>query len=153
MTKVIVFANQKGGVAKTTSAIALAQALALVGKCIIFLDLDPHENASNTLRLNDVHPSLYDLITADEDDKTILSRRLQKVEGCQYISAVRGDLAYLRLTCNSTVRDVNSSSGSSLRTTRGFDAIIMDTPPTLGILTVNALTSADTVIVPVGPDP
>ena len=57
MTKVIVFANQKDGVAKTTFAIALAQALALVGKRIIFLDLDPHENASNTLRLNDVHPS------------------------------------------------------------------------------------------------
>ena len=81
----------------------MAQALALVGKRIIFLDLDPHENASNTLRLKDVHPSLYDLMTAE-------------------------------------------------RTTRGFDAIIMDTPPTLDILTVNALTSADTVIVPVGPD-
>ncbi len=48
MTKVIVFANQKGGVAKMTSSIALAQALTLVGKRIMFLDLDPQENASNT---------------------------------------------------------------------------------------------------------
>lgn len=52
MTKIIAFANQKGGVAKTTSAIALAQTLAMEGKRILFLDLDPQENASNTLRVN-----------------------------------------------------------------------------------------------------
>ena len=54
MTKIIAFANQKGGVAKTTSAIALAQTLAMEGKCILFLDLDPQENASNTLRVNHI---------------------------------------------------------------------------------------------------
>ena len=52
VTKIIAFANQKGGVAKTTSAIALAQTLAMEGKRILFLDLDPQENASNTLRVN-----------------------------------------------------------------------------------------------------
>lgn len=55
MTKIIAFANQKGGVAKTTSAIALAQTLAMEGKRILFLDLDPQENASNTLRVNHNH--------------------------------------------------------------------------------------------------
>ena len=63
MTKVIAFANQKGGGAKTTSAVALAQSLAMEGKRILFLDLDPQENASNTLRVNNT-PTLYDLMKA-----------------------------------------------------------------------------------------
>lgn len=153
MTKVIVFANQKGGVAKTTSAIALAQALALDGKRIMFLDLDPQENASNTLRLKDDHPSLYDLMTADEDDKTILSRCLQKVEGCQNISAVRGDLRLSSADLQFNRQGREFIVREQLENNKeDFDAIIMDTPPTLGILTVNALTSADTVIVPISPD-
>lgn len=71
MTKIIAFANQKGGVAKTTSAIALAQTLAMEGKRILFLDLDPQENASNTLRVNHM-PALYDLMKARKpDDETL----------------------------------------------------------------------------------
>ena len=153
MTKVIALANQKGGVAKTTSAIALAQALALDGKHIMFLDLDPQENASNTLRLSDKYPSLFDVMTAPEDNKSIFTDSLQPVEGCKNISAIRGDirLSSADMQFNRQGREfiikehLDKHKGS-------FDAVIIDTPPTLGILTVNALTASDTVIVPISPD-
>lgn len=79
MIKIIAFANQKGGVAKTTSAIALAQTLAMEGKRILFLDLDPQENASNTLRVNHM-PTLYDLMKARKPDDETLKKSFCQLE-------------------------------------------------------------------------
>lgn len=154
MTKVIAFANQKGGVAKTTSAIALAQALALDGKKVLFFDLDPQENASNTLRLNrDNYPGLYDLMTAPENDADIFCRSLQQVEGCNNITAIRGDLRLSSADLQFNRQGREFLIREQLENNKSvFDVVIMDTPPTLGILTVNALTGADTVVVPISPD-
>ena len=89
MTKIIAFANQKGGVAKTTSAIALAQTLAMEGKRILFLDLDPQENASNTLRLNHDIPSLNDFMEAAENDYAIPSSVTTNTPSCCLIPNIR----------------------------------------------------------------
>ena len=91
VTKIIAFANQKGGVAKTTSAIALAQTLAMEGKRILFLDLDPQENASNTLRVNHT-PTLYDLMKARKPDDETLNKRFYQLEDNKNITAIRGDI-------------------------------------------------------------
>ena len=153
MTKVIVFANQKGGVAKTTSAIALAQSLALDGKKVLFFDLDPQENASNTLRLSMDKPNLYDLMTAQDNDKNTFQSCLQEVEGCKNITAIRGNiqLSAADLMFNRQGREFIIKERLDGKID-DFDAVIMDTPPALGVLTVNALTSANTVVVPISPD-
>lgn len=153
MTKVIAFANQKGGVAKTTSAIALAQSLALDGKRVLFFDLDPQENASNTLRLSMDKPNLYDLMTAQHNDRTVFQACLQPVEGCNNITAIRGniqlsaaDLVFNRQGREFIIKErLDGNIGN-------YDVVIMDTPPALGVLTVNALTCANTVVVPISPD-
>ena len=153
MTKVIVFANQKGGVAKTTTAIALAQSLALDGKKVLFFDLDPQENASNTLRLKQDVPNLYDLMTAPDGDTSVFDACLQSVEGCKNITAIRGNiqLSAADLMFNRQGREFIIKERLEAHKS-GFDVVIMDTPPALGVLTVNALTSANTVVVPISPD-
>ncbi len=153
MTKVIVFANQKGGVAKTTTAIALAQSLALDGKKVLFFDLDPQENASNTLRLKQDVPNLYDLMTAPDGDTSVFDACLQSVEGCKNITAIRGNiqLSAADLMFNRQGREFIIKERLEAHKS-GFDVVIMDTPPALGVLTVNALTSANTVVVPISPE-
>ena len=152
MTKIIAFANQKGGVAKTTSAIALAQTLAMEGKRILFLDLDPQENASNTLRVNHM-PTLYDLMKARKPDDETLKKSFCQLEDNKNITAIRGDIRLASADMEFVftgrefiIRDILR------RCCDPYDVVIMDTPPNLGILTVNALSAAHTVVIPVSPD-
>ena len=152
MIKIIAFANQKGGVAKTTSAIALAQTLAMEGKRILFLDLDPQENASNTLRVNHM-PTLYDLMKARKPDDETLKKSFCQLEDNKNITAIRGDIRLASADMEFVftgrefiIRDILR------RCCDPYDVVIMDTPPNLGILTVNALSAAHTVVIPVSPD-
>ena len=152
VTKIIAFANQKGGVAKTTSAIALAQTLAMEGKRILFLDLDPQENASNTLRVNHM-PTLYDLMKARKPDDETLKKSFCQLEDNKNITAIRGDIRLASADMEFVftgrefiIRDILR------RCCDPYDVVIMDTPPNLGILTVNALSAAHTVVIPVSPD-
>ena len=153
MTKIIAFANQKGGVAKTTSAIALAQILSMDGKKVLFLDLDPQENASNTLSLNSDIPSLYDFMDAGEKDYALLSQCFQQVKDCPNITAIHGSIRLSAADMRYTMQGREYILYERLKTyLDNYDVVIIDTPPSLGLLTVNALTCADTVVVPVSPD-
>ena len=153
MIKIIAFANQKGGVAKTTSAIALAQILSMDGKKVLFLDLDPQENASNTLSLNSDIPSLYDFMDAGEKDYALLSQCFQQVKDCPNITAIHGSIRLSAADMRYTMQGREYILYERLKTyLDNYDVVIIDTPPSLGLLTVNALTCADTVVVPVSPD-
>ncbi len=153
MTKIIAFANQKGGVAKTTSAVALSQILSMDDKRVLFLDLDPQENTSNTLCLDPDIPSLYDFMTAEEDDRATLDKCFQQVKSCHNITAIRGAIrlsaADMRLNMQGREFILHERLAPYLD---NYDVVIIDTPPSLGILTINALTCANTVVVPVSPD-
>lgn len=148
MAQVIAIVNQKGGVGKTTTAINLSASLAEAGKFVLLLDLDPQANASSGLGVNhrQLERSLYDIITGESTFRDIV---------------MSTDHAGFRLAPSSlsmaganvelvTIPDRERILLNSLLEVRGFyDYIIIDCPPSLGILTVNALVAADSVIIPV----
>ena len=144
MARVIAIANQKGGVGKTTTAINLAASLAVAEKHVLAIDLDPQGNLTSGFGLEKA-AGLYDTLISRAPLPSPLSTALQYLK----IIPSDGDLAGL---------DVELAAGeerefrlkAALADARGrFDYILLDTPPSLGLLAVNALTAADSVLVPI----
>jgi len=145
----MVVANQKGGVAKTTTAVNLAASLGDFGKRVLLVDLDPQANATSGIGINkeEVQKSVYDAIIGKEPIQSIIVETPTKgvwlapanlaLVGAE-VELVNSDRRELRL----------ADSFSEIVSKNEYDFIIIDTPPSLGLLTLNAFTASQSVLIP-----
>ncbi len=145
MARVIVFANQKGGVAKTTSTLNLAVAFKEQGLRVLCVDLDPQGNLTMSQGLNpdEIDRSMYDVLV----HKLPIEEVIQEREIDLAVSSI--DLAGAELALASMIGRERALEKAIVSIRERYDYILMDTPPSLGLLTINAFVSADGVIVPV----
>ena len=148
MAKIISLVNQKGGVGKTTSAINLATYLADAGKFVLLVDLDPQGNASSGLGIDvrNVEKSLYHSMIIGEHPSKVIIRN--KSFGHDLIPASQ-DLAGAGIEMVHMDNREYRLYNVLLEIRTNYDYIIIDSPPSLGLLTINALVASDEVIVPV----
>ena len=146
MTNTIAVINQKGGVGKSTTALALGSALARRNYRVLFADLDAQGNLSHTLGADPDQPTAFEVLTRAADGRAAV----QETPGGRVIAsspALAGADAVINATGKEfRLREALEPLGA------GYDFIIIDTPPALGILTVNALTAADWLLVPAQAD-
>ena len=145
---VIAMCNQKGGVGKTTTTINLGAALAELGRRVLLIDCDPQGSLSVGLGINPhtLETSLYDLLMVrNTDPHTIIQST--KVEGMDLLPA-NIDLSAAEVQLVSEVAREHTLSRAIAPLKKDYDIIIIDCAPSLGLLTVNALTSADGVLIP-----
>ena len=144
MARVIAIANQKGGVGKTTTAINLAASLAVAERRVLAIDLDPQGNLTSGFGLEKA-PGLYDALFSGAP----LPPPAQTALGFLRVAPSDADLAGLEveLAAGETREFRLRAVVDALRP--DYDFIILDTPPSLGLLAVNALTAADSVLVPI----
>ncbi|MDX6609965.1 MAG: chromosome partitioning protein [Solirubrobacterales bacterium] len=143
--EVIAFANQKGGVAKTTTTLNLAVAFAESGYRVLCVDLDPQGNLtmSQGIDPDKVEKSLYDVLVNDMPLSEIIQHREIDIA----VSSI--DLAGAEIAMSTKIGRERSLEKALKEVSGDYDFVCIDTPPSLGLLTINALTAADKVIVPV----
>ena len=143
--KVIAFANQKGGVAKTTTTLNLAVAFAETGHRVLCVDMDPQGNLTMSQGLNPdtLEESLYDVLVHRMPIKQIIHKR--EVD----VAVASIDLAGAEIAMSTMIGRERALAKALKDVKDDYDFVCIDTPPSLGLLTINALTAADKVIVPV----
>jgi chromosome partitioning protein len=143
--KVIAFANQKGGVAKTTTTLNLAAAFAEEGHRVVCVDMDPQGNLtmSQGIDPDTLEKSMYDVLVHKVSIREVIRRREIDV-ACASI-----DLAGAEIAMSTMIGRERALQKALQPIAEDYDFVCIDTPPSLGLLTINALTAADKVIVPV----
>jgi chromosome partitioning protein len=145
MGKIIVFANQKGGVGKTTTAVNLGAYLAEAGKRVLLVDFDPQSNTSSSVGARKDAPGIYDVIMG----KVPAERAIQQCS-VPNLSIIASSIDLTGATVELVDQEKREYflKRSLLPLTRTFDYIFIDCPPSLGLLTLNGLVAADSVIIP-----
>ena len=147
MSAIVAFANQKGGVGKTTSAVNIAAVLGKLGKKVLLVDMDPQGNATSAVGISkkEIKKSIYEVLigTADAKDAVIATKFKNLSVIPSNIALVGAEIDLLE------IEKREQRAKIALDTLReGFDYIFIDCPPALSMLTVNAFVAADGLVIP-----
>lgn len=148
MCRIISFANQKGGVGKTTTCVNMASFMALMGKRVLLVDLDPQGNATSNLgfekneKVNSIYQVMSDEKPVQEAIYETKIKNLSIIPANIDLAGVEVELVYMK-SREYVVKKIFEQVSS------GYDYITIDCPPSLGLLTINAFTASDAVIIPI----
>ena len=148
MERIIAIANQKGGVGKTTTAINLSACLAELGKKVLAIDMDPQGNMTSGLGIdkNNVEYTVYDLIIGEAKINQVICK--EALENLDALPA-NVDLSAAEIELIGIDNKEYIIRDEVEKVKNNYDYIIIDCPPSLSMLTINAMTTADTVLVPI----
>jgi len=146
--KIISFANQKGGVGKTTTCINISAFLAYMGKKILLLDMDPQGNASSGVGIEKTKntQTIYNVISGEKNIKEVIHQtyiqNLDVIPATVDLAGAEIDLVQMQSREYVVSKILNNIRNE-------YDFIMIDCPPSLGLITINSLTSADSVLIPI----
>jgi chromosome partitioning protein len=148
VAKIIAVANQKGGVGKTTTSVNLGACLAYFGKKVLLVDIDPQGNATSGVGIDkgDIDQCIYNVLVEDAEVKDVIVETI--CEGLHILPSTI-QLAGAEIELVPTISREVRLKRALEQVSSNYDYIIIDCPPSLGLLTINSLTASDSVIIPV----